>query len=83
VVVGSERRFFGFEGQTAEALTGTHLPQEQDQVIGYHGAHRVAVLIEGELDGGQGDSPVLLSITCDLQKSKKGTKDGRLEIHHS
>ena len=46
--------FFGFEREIAEALTGTHFSWAQDQVIGVHGADRVSVLGEGELDGGQG-----------------------------
>ena len=55
VVGGVERAgFFGFEGEIAEALTGAHFSWAQDQVIGVHGADRVAVLGEGELDGGQG-----------------------------
>jgi hypothetical protein len=55
VVSGVERAgFFRFEGKIAEALTGTHFPWAQDQVIWVHGADRVAVLGEGELDGGQG-----------------------------
>ena len=55
VVSGVERAgFFGFEGQIAEALTGAHFSWAQDQVIGLHGADRVAVLGEGEFDGGKG-----------------------------
>ena len=55
VVSGVERAgFFWIEREIAEALTGTHFPWAQDQVIGVHGADRVAVLGEGELDGGQG-----------------------------
>ena len=55
VVSGVERAgFFGFEREIAEALTGVHLSWAQDQVIGVHGADRVAVLGEGEFDGGQG-----------------------------
>ena len=55
VVSGVERAgFFWIERKIAEALTGTHFPWAQDQVIGFHGADRVAVLGEGELDGGQG-----------------------------
>jgi hypothetical protein len=55
VVGGVERAgFFWIERQIAEALTGTHFPWAQDQVIGVHGADRVAVLGEGELDGGKG-----------------------------
>jgi hypothetical protein len=55
VVGGVERAgFFWIECQIAEALTGTHFPWAQDQVIGVHGADRVAVLGEGELDGGKG-----------------------------
>jgi hypothetical protein len=46
------RGFFRFERKIAEALTGTHFPWAQDQVVGVHGADRVAVLGEGELDGG-------------------------------
>jgi hypothetical protein len=43
VVGGVERAgFFRFEGKIAEALTGTHFPWGQDQVIGVHGANRVA-----------------------------------------
>ena len=53
VVGGVERAgFFWFERQIAEALTGTHFPWAQDQVIRLHGADRAAVLGEGELDGG-------------------------------
>ena len=55
VVGGVERAgFFWIEREIAEALTGTHFSWAQDQVIGVHGADRVAVLGEGELDGGQG-----------------------------
>ena len=55
VVSGVERAgFFWIEREIAEALTGAHFPWAQDQVIGLHGADRVAVLGEGELDGGQG-----------------------------
>ena len=55
VVGGVERAgFFWFEREIAEALTGTHFSWAQNQVIGVHGADRVAVLGEGELDGGQG-----------------------------
>src|SRR5271166_6962125 len=55
VVGGVERAgFFRFERQIAEALTGAHFSWAQDQVIGFHGADRVAVLGEGELDGCQG-----------------------------
>jgi hypothetical protein len=55
VVSGIERAgFFRIEREIAEALTGTHFPWTQDQVIGVHGADRVAVLGEGEFDGGQG-----------------------------
>jgi hypothetical protein len=55
VVSGVERAgFFWLEREIAEALPGTHFPWAQDQVIGLHGADRVAVLGEGELDGGQG-----------------------------
>jgi hypothetical protein len=46
--------FFGFEREIAEALTGAHFSWAQDQVIGVHGAGRVAILGEGELDGGKG-----------------------------
>jgi hypothetical protein len=54
VVGGVERAgFFWFERKIAEALSGTHFSWAQDQVIGVHGADRVAVLGEGELDGGQ------------------------------
>ena len=55
VVSGVERAgFFWIEREIAEALTGAHFSWAQDQVIGFHGADRVAVLGEGELDGGQG-----------------------------
>ena len=55
VVGGVERAgFFWIEREIAEALTGTHFSWAQDQVIGLHGADRVPVLGEGELDGGQG-----------------------------
>jgi hypothetical protein len=55
VVSGVERAaFFRFEREIAEALAGAHFPWAQDQVIGVCGADRVAVLGEGELDGGQG-----------------------------
>ena len=37
------------EGQVAEALTGAHFSKAQGQVIGLHGADRVAVFGEGEL----------------------------------
>jgi hypothetical protein len=55
VVSGVERAgFFWIEGQIAEALARTHFPWVQDQVIGLHGADRVAALGDGELDGSQG-----------------------------
>ncbi|HSZ78605.1 MAG TPA: hypothetical protein VK775_14470, partial [Chthoniobacterales bacterium] len=55
VVSGVERAgFFWFERQIAEALAGAHFPWAQDQVVWLHGADRVAILGEGELDGGQG-----------------------------
>ena len=55
VVSGVERAgFFWLEREIAEALTGAHFSWAQDQVIGLHGADRVAVLGECELDGGQG-----------------------------
>ena len=55
VVSGVERAgFFWIEREIAEALTGAHFSWAQDQVIGFHGADRVAVLGEGELDGCQG-----------------------------
>jgi hypothetical protein len=55
VVSGVERAgFFGIEREIAEALAGAHFPWAQDQVIWLHGADRVAVLGEGELDGGKG-----------------------------
>jgi hypothetical protein len=44
----------GSRREIAEALTGAHFSWAQDQVIGVHGADRVAVLGEGELDGGKG-----------------------------
>ena len=55
VVSGVERAgFFWIEREIAEALTGTHFSWAQDQVIGVDGADRVAVLGEGEFDGGKG-----------------------------
>ena len=55
VVSGVERAgFFWIEREIAEALAGAHFSWAQDQVIGFDGADRVAVLGEGELDGGKG-----------------------------
>ena len=55
VVSGVERAgFFWIEREIAEALTGAHFSWAQDQVIWFDGADRVAVLGEGELDGGKG-----------------------------
>jgi hypothetical protein len=46
--------FFWLKREIAEALAGAHFSWAQDQVIGVHGADRVAVLGESELDGGKG-----------------------------
>ena len=52
VVSGVERAgFFRFEREIAEALAGTHFSWAQDQVIGFHGADRVAVLTGHRLVG--------------------------------
>jgi hypothetical protein len=48
VVSGVERAgFFRFEGEIAEALTGTHFPWAQDQVIGVNGADRAPGIWRG------------------------------------
>jgi hypothetical protein len=48
VVSGVERAGFSrFEREIAEALAGAHLSWAQEQVIGVHGADRVAVFGEG------------------------------------
>jgi hypothetical protein len=56
LVVGLVERagFFWVQREIAEALIGAHFSWAQDQVIWLHGADRVAILGEGELDGGQG-----------------------------
>jgi hypothetical protein len=48
MVGGVERAgFFRIEREIAEALAGTHFSWAQDQVIGVHGADRVAVYLIG------------------------------------
>ena len=48
VVGGVSARVSSGSSEIAEALTGTHFSWAQDQVIGFDGADRVAVLGEGE-----------------------------------